>query len=35
VYVYATLGFWWTAIFTSVLGIEWWIIAYLGPNSKK
>lgn len=35
VYVYATLGFWRTVIFTSVLGIEWWIIAYLGPNSRK
>jgi|GEM_PF-3236291 len=32
VYVYATLEFWRTVIFTSILAAEWWLLAYLGPK---
>lgn len=30
VFVYATLEFWRTVIFTSILAAEWWAIAFLG-----
>lgn len=29
VYVYATLALWRTVFFTTILGIEWWAVAYL------
>lgn len=34
VYVYTTLEFWRTVIFTSILAAEWWAIAFLGWSRK-
>lgn len=34
VYVYATMGFYRTVIFTSVLAFEWWALALLGWRRK-